>query len=152
MISPQESKYYPEDTSRVGRLKREAGVIPIKESKVSGSGRMTVQEYEDRLIADSKHHGLGLPPQRVLHELHQRVDLDHSLINAKSYKERLARAAVVFDHQFNTHEAEQVARQVTSERQAEAVYRRIRDRLFRDLNAWDRRIMAAEDAAIEAQP
>jgi hypothetical protein len=135
--------------SRVGRLKRELGVIPIAENKVSGSGRKTFGEYQDQLIADSQHHGLGHPSQRVLHELHQEVDLNHSMTHAKTYKERLDRAAVVFDHTFKTHEAEQVARRVKTERQAEALYHRIRDRLFRDLHEWRSALHRREDAAIE---
>jgi hypothetical protein len=60
--------------------------------------RKTFAEYRDELIADSKHYGMGERPAAVIHDLHQQVALNHTLMGAKTYRERALRAAIVFDH------------------------------------------------------
>ena len=152
MISPnKESKYYPEDKSRIGRLKREAGVIPIKENKVSGSGLVSAQQKEKDLIADSKHLGLGHPPANVLYELRQKTELDRALTRGMSYKDRARKAAVVYDHMNGTKEAERHLPTLKTEAEAKYWYHNLREHMFVNYKAWRRLLDHRADGVIEGK-
>lgn len=130
LIHPAASKSYPEDASRLGRLKREVGVIPIK---VSAGNQSLLTRRIASLKLEAHEAGAPTPDPRVLEDLEWKTKLDHAISDLgeqPSSHDLATTTAAIFDQRFpGRNLAARVAR-IRTEGQAQRFYEAIRPRLY----------------------
>lgn len=118
--------------------------------------RATFDKHKDQLIADSKHYGLGTPPNSVLEDLRWVTQLDHDLhghaenSNGRlDYVKAVKIAAKLADERFGSHLAAAYAN-IDSQAAAHHDYLLLRRQMNHDYVIWNHSLHQEEDARVAA--
>jgi hypothetical protein len=140
MISPEESKWYPEDATRWGRLKRELGVIPIE---ANSHEQARYRKAERDFLEDLDELDMQ-PSDEALEDLAWKTKLDAKIKRDQSWKERLDVAAEIYQERYGTG----IQTDVADDASAEKLYHLIRPLLYRTWAKYNRIIENQQEAAV----
>lgn len=141
MIHPKPSSYYPGDATRVGRLEREVGIIPIPVDDVgTGSGKT-----KSALIHDAKAEGFGDVPKNILISLDHKETLDRiSSGHPKDPNGRLNAAIAYYSKTTGDHGFDKMLKQKVPPAVAEQAYLTIRGLMIGEgLSAYEAAVKKA---------
>lgn len=165
--APEEAGLYPEDTSRVGRLKRASRVFPIaidpeeayQSRKRLGMGGSREEAAIHDFTHDSKQVGMGYPPDDVVEDLKRKTSLDHEINKVKDddphkWTKRAELMAKHFDEWFDS-DVSRLLPTLKTEGESERMYDLMRDRTrhaWWRYYAWQDRIDKLQDAKLAGTP